>query len=123
MAEPAKDFEPNNKKRLQVVEEPNVTVYKISRIINYIFVILISLIFIRMLLKGLGGNPSNSFVSFVYAITEPFVLPFLTIFQRSFIDTQIGVLELGTMVSIFFYILLNFAIVRLLKILFTKNNQ
>lgn len=104
MAEPARDYEPNNKKRLQVVEEPNVTVYKISRIINYIFVVLIGLIFIRMLLKGLGGNPSNSFVSFIYSITEPFVIPFLTIFQRSFIDTQIGVLELGTMVSIFFYI-------------------
>lgn len=103
------------------VEEPRPSIYKVSRIINYIFGIIISLILIRLVLKLLGGNPGNLFVAFIYGLTGPLVSPFLTVFNQSFIDTGVGVLELGTIIAILFYLFLNFLIVRLLKIIATRN--
>ena len=102
-------------------EKPGPSVTKVNRIINYMFVILIGLIFIRLILKGLGGNPGNAFVSFVYTLTEPFVMPFLTVFSIPVISTSIGILELGSLVAIAFYILLNYAIVRLIWIVTSRS--
>lgn len=109
--------------RPNTVEEPRFSIYKISKIINYIFGILASLIAIRLVLKLLGGNPGNPFAAFVYGLTQPLVSPFLTIFNRSFIDTGVGILELGTFIAILFYLFLNFLIVRFLRILATKNES
>lgn len=102
-------------------EKPGPSVTKVNRIINYVFVILISLIFIRLLLKALGGNPGNAFVSFIYSLTEPFVMPFLTVFNVPVISTSIGIVELGALVAIAFYILLNYAIVKLIWIVTSRS--
>lgn len=133
MPEPARRYPENERypegggdyraDRRPTVEEPRPSIYKISRIINYIFGIIVSLILIRLVLKLLGGNPGNLFVAFIYGLTQPLVSPFLTVFNRSFINTGIGVLELGTIVAILFYLFLNFLIVRLLKILATRNGN
>lgn len=123
MDQPLKKPNKNRERHLKVVEEPGLSVYKASRIINYIFALLLGLVLIRLLLKALGGNPINGFVAFIYSITGPFVMPFLSIFRRSFVNTNIGIIELGTIVAIAFYVLLNFAIVRLIKIIASKNNH
>ncbi len=100
--------------------KPGPSVTKVTRIINYVFVILISLIFIRLLLMALGGNPGNAFVSFIYTLTEPFVMPFLSVFNAPVVSTSIGILELGALVAIAFYILLNYAIVKLIWIVTSR---
>ena len=102
-------------------EKPGPSVTKVNRIINYVFVILISVIFIRLLLKALGGNPGNAFVNFIYTLTEPFVMPFLTVFSVPVISTSIGILELGSLVAIAFYVLLNYAIVKLIWIVTSRS--
>ena len=102
-------------------EKPGPSVTKVNRIINYVFVVLISLIFMRLLLKALGGNPGNAFVSFIYTLTEPLVMPFLTVFSVPVISTSIGILELGSLVAIAFYVLLNYAIVKLIWIVSSRS--
>lgn len=108
-------------KREEFPEKPGPSIIKVNRIINYTFSILEGLIFIRLLIKALGGNPGNAFVNFINSTTEPFVYPFLTVFGRGTIDTGIGQLELGSILAIIFYVLLNYAIVRLVWILTSKS--
>lgn len=131
MAESQPDHEPfrddkrpeepaSQRRSSEFPEKPAPSVIKINRVINYVFRILESLIFIRLLLKALGGNPGNAFVTFIYGITEPFVMPFLTVFNIPVISTSIGVLELGSLLAIAFYVLLNYAIVKLIWILSSR---
>jgi hypothetical protein len=100
--------------------KPSPSVAKAIRIINYFFVLVEGLIVIRILLKALGGNPFNSFVNFIYSLTYPFVFPFLSAFNWQTANTGLGVFEFGSLLAIVFYILLNYAIVRLLIILTSR---
>jgi hypothetical protein len=104
-------------------ERPGPSIIKINRLINYAFVILEGLIGIRILLAALGANQANAFVSFIYAITFPFVSPFLTVFNGRTISTGLGLLEFGSLLAIAFYILLNYAIVRFIWILASRNGS
>ncbi len=117
--EPFRDDKPPDREVFSQKPTPSVT--KINRVINYGFSVLEGLILIRMLITGLGGNPGNAFVDFIHSITEPFVFPFLTVFGSTTLDTGIGFVEIGAILAIFFYILLNYAIVRLIWILSSKN--
>ncbi len=93
---------------------------KLNRFINYVFVIIEALILLRILLKVLGGNSANSFVSFIYGLTDPFVSPFLSAFNLQAANTGIGVIEFGAILAIAFYVLLNYAIVKLLWIIVSR---
>ena len=97
--------------------QPSVSAIKASRIINYLFVLVEGLIGLRLLLQVLGGNPANGFVDFIYSITAPFVSPFLSVFNWGTVSTSIGIVEFGSILAIAFYVLLNYAIVRLIWIL------
>lgn len=100
--------------------KPSPSVTKAIRIINYFFVLVEGLIVIRILLKALGGNPFNPFVNFIYSLTYPFVFPFLSAFNWQSASTGLGVFEFGSLLAIVFYILLNYAIVRLLIIITSR---
>ena len=131
MATQEPDREPSNEKEtrdFRVVERksrfperPSPSIVKTNRIINYAFVLIEGLIFLRLLLKVLGGNPANAFVNFVYSITAPFVYPFLTAFNWGTAGTGIGVIEFGSILALGFYILLNYAIVKLIGILVSRS--
>lgn len=64
-----------------------------------------------------GGNPQNAFVAFIYRLTDPFVLPFLSAFNLRPTSFGLGVIEFGAILAIPVYILLNYAIVKLLEII------
>ncbi len=99
----------------------HLSVRKIKRIVNYVFMIIEGLIVLRMILKGLGGNPGNAFVSLIYSTTDVIVGPFLTAFNYQTFDTGYGVFEFGALLAIAFYILLNYAIGKLLLIIVSRN--
>ena len=130
MAETQPDREPDRgrkdsdkstpERRRGFQDRPVPSVTKVNRVINYAFRILESLIFIRLLLKALGANPVNAFVVFIDTITEPFVMPFLTVFDVPAISTSIGFVELGSLIAIAFYMLLNYAIVKLIWIVSSR---
>lgn len=105
----------------QFPEKPSPSIIKVNRMINYAFVLIEGSIALRLLLKVLGGNPGNAFVGFIYSITQPFVYPFLSAFNLQTASTNIGIFEFGSLLAIGFYILLNYAIVRLISILVSRS--
>jgi YggT family protein len=80
------------------------------------FAVLEVLIAFRVVLKLLAANPANLFAEFIYGVTAPFVFPF----QGLFVTPSSGgfVLELSSIVAIFVYMLIAYALVRLVWLLF-----
>lgn len=85
----------------------------IANVVYTLFGILIALLSLRVILSLLGADRSNMFADFIYTVTQPFVAPFVGLFN---IDETFGVsrLEFETLFAILIYALLAWVIVRLL---------
>lgn len=55
----------------------------LSRVVYLITSIIEAILIIRLLLALLGANANNAFASFIYAISYPFVQPFIGLFSIS----------------------------------------
>ena len=87
-------------------------------LIYFLFGFLEILLIFRLLLKLTGASLSSGFVSEIYTISDIFILPFEGIFRRGFtqgVETT-AVLEPSTIVAILVYILVAWAIVKLIGI-------
>ncbi len=91
---------------------------RITSLITLGFGILIGLIGLRFLLKLMAANPANPFMVFIDIIT----LPFLWMFQGlTWTPAFEGItIEFYDLIAIPVYYLLNWAIVRLMWILFAR---
>ncbi len=91
---------------------------RITNLITLGFGILIGLIGLRFLLKLMAANPANPFMVFIDIIT----LPFLWMFQGlTWTPAFEGItIEFYDLIAIPVYYLLNWAIVRLMWILFAR---
>lgn len=90
-----------------------------ERAIYYIFGILEVLLAFRLIFKLAGASQGSYFVSFIYAVTRIFILPFEGIFRRGVaegIETT-SVLEPATIVALAVYTLLAWGIVELVRVL------
>lgn len=83
------------------------TVYLISGVI-------IALIVLRFLLLLLAFTQNNAFASFIYSLTEPFVAPFYKLLNDAPIYNAAGI-ELKALISVSFYLLVTWLIVRLIS--------
>jgi hypothetical protein len=81
-------------------------------VVYYILNVVEILLLLRLVFKALGANAANAFVSFLYAITQPFVAPFVGIFRQPV--TQGSVLEWSTIIAMIVYAIVAYAIVQLL---------
>ena len=104
------------------VEPPSVvertvypTAYQINRVIWYFFGLLEGLLAIRFALRAIGANPDNGFAAFIYAVTGPFVAPFNSLVAEPAAGG--AVFEVTTLVAMFIYLLLGYAITKLVAIL------
>lgn len=88
--------------------------FKVTQIVNYLLWILEVLLALRFVLKLTGANPGAEFTDLVYAITQPFVAPFLAVFPISVV--QGNIFEWTTLLAIFVYWLIAVAIIRLLLV-------
>ncbi|MDE2019345.1 MAG: YggT family protein [Patescibacteria group bacterium] len=88
--------------------------YRATQVVWYLLWILeVGLVF-RFLLKLFGANPAAGFTSFVYAITYPFVAPFLAVFRITVVAGS--VFEWTTLLAMLVYWIIAWAIVRLILI-------
>jgi uncharacterized protein YggT (Ycf19 family) len=85
------------------------------RVILYILDVLEVLLAFRFFLRLLAANPASPFVSFIYAVTEPFVFPFRGIFPQ--IAASGAVLEWAVLLAMVVYAVIAWGIVRLIWIL------
>ncbi|MBC8059580.1 MAG: YggT family protein [Clostridiaceae bacterium] len=91
---------------------------KTRKYIYYILGVLEVLFAIRFILKLLGANPSSSFVSFIYSLTQLGLAPFTSIFRTAVakgVETQ-AVLEPATIIGMIVYALVGWGIIRLIEI-------
>lgn len=86
-----------------------------GRIVWLVAGILIGLLSIRFVLALLGANPFNTFASFIYSVTHPFVAPFFGLFSYNY---QIGAsrFEAYTLVAMAVYALVAYALEHLVTI-------
>jgi hypothetical protein len=88
--------------------------YRGTQIVWYILGILEVLLVFRFLLKLFGANPLAGFTSFIYGVTRPFVIPFISVFK---IDAIAGsVFEWTTILAMIVYWLIALAIIKLFLI-------
>lgn len=87
-------------------------------VVYYILNFVEALLLIRFLLKLFGANTVAGFTSGVYAITEPFVMPFKGIFAAPAADGS--VLEWSTIIAMIIYALIAYGIVQLLRIAYAR---
>ncbi|OGZ66165.1 MAG: hypothetical protein A3C50_01595 [Candidatus Staskawiczbacteria bacterium RIFCSPHIGHO2_02_FULL_43_16] len=88
--------------------------YKGTQIVWYALGILEFLLAFRFVLKLLGANPVAGFVSFVYAMTQLFVAPFIGIFPR--VQAQGMVFDWAALLAMLVYLFVAWAIVKLFLI-------
>lgn len=96
---------------------------KARKLIYYLLGIVEALLICRFILRLLGANPVNTFVTIIYAITDVFLWPFSGIF-RSAVTTGIetkSFLEPATIIAMIVYALIAWGIAKLVEILKTHN--
>lgn len=89
---------------------PGVVIFQ--RVIWYITGIIIALLALRLILLMLGANDNTAFVSFVYALSGVFAVPFFGIFNY---QPTYGhfTFEVSTVVAIVVYTLIGWGIAKL----------
>lgn len=101
-----------------VVEERQAAKYSaVDQAVYLIFGLIELFLFIRFIFRATGANPAAGIVRFVYSLTEALMAPFRLIFPAS----QAGgsVVEWSVLVAMFFYALLAWIIVRLIRMVYT----
>ena len=94
------------------------TLQRVSGLIDLGTLVVCGLIALRFLLKLMAANPSNPFAALVYFLSTPFVAIFIGLTPApSFEGIQI---EFFDLIAILVYFLLDWAVVRLLWVLFAR---
>ena len=93
-----------------------MAVTRTNQVIYFIFGVINVLLLLRFVLLLLGANPDSSFVTLIYGLSRPFVLPFQGIFGEPKFDGS--VIEWASLVGIIIYSLLAYGLARLVELLY-----
>lgn len=88
------------------------SIWTATRVIALVFTVLEVLLLVRFTLKFLGANAEHPLTSAIYGITEPLVVPFRGIFAQ---PAGTPVVEIATLLSIIFFILVAALIVAIVR--------
>lgn len=86
--------------------------YRGTQIVWYLFYAIETILLFRFLLKLIGANAGAGFTQFVYAISYPFMAPFLAIVPSPAIAGS--VMEWSVLIAMLVYWVLAWGIVRLI---------
>ena len=88
-----------------------------SRIVTFAFGILQALLILRIILLLLVADPGNDIVSFILGVTDPFVEPFIGMFDLNRVTADSGqVLDVAAIVALIGWTLLEAIILAGLRI-------
>jgi len=87
-----------------------------KQIIYFIFGVIEALLAVRFILFALGANEASGFVRFIYALSQPFVLPFQGIFSEPTLGAS--VIEWASLVGIIVYALVAYGLARLAELIY-----
>jgi hypothetical protein len=86
--------------------------YRSTQITWYVFYAIETLLLFRFLLRLLAANPNAGFTEFIYAVSYPFVAPFLYVFRATTVASS--TFEWSTLLAMLVYWVLAWGIVRLI---------
>lgn len=98
-------MEPNNK---YAAAKP---LYRLTRFVWFVVAIIESLLAFRFFLRLFAANPNAPFTAFIYGITAALADPFLNVFGIT--RVQGSVFEWTTILAMFVYWLIGWAIIKL----------
>lgn len=99
-------------------QKNKVVTFKLTQLIWLLMGILEALLGLRVFLKLIGANPGNPFASFLYKLTDIFVLPFSGLTTTPAAGNM--VFEISTIIAMIVYGLVGWAAERIVWILFYK---
>lgn len=102
--------------------QPAWAVGKVNQILWYFAAVLEALLGLRFILRLMGANPASPFGAFVYAVTQPLLMPFEGLVANPGVRGG-PVFEMVTIVAIIVYFLLFLAITQLLRLLVSRPRE
>lgn len=93
------------------------------QLIDYIFWLIYTLLFIRLLLVFIDARSYVGFVRFITAVTNPFYAPFRGIVASPSVDGTGNVIAVPILIAIVVYALLHLAIHKLLVMIAYRRTQ
>ncbi|ESA34661.1 yggt family protein [Leptolyngbya sp. Heron Island J] len=103
----------------RTVSRRNTTLRKVVSFIYYLAGALEILLFLRFILRISGANPENLVAKFIYALSNPFVSPFSTLFQTPAFAPQ-HTFDISALIAIGVYALLAWLVARLVWIIWSN---
>lgn len=91
-------------------DTPDRKVNKVNQVIWFLIGVLIALLLLRVVLSLIGANAENSFASFIYSLTSPFVSPFRGLLQVGEFQRGVSRFEFETLIAAAIYALLGWGI-------------
>lgn len=101
--------------------EAKKVIFRTYQIVWYILGTIEVVLAFRVILKLLGANPQSGFTSFIYAISNPFALPFAGILRVTAVSEV--VLEWSTLVAMAVYAIVAYGIVSLFQLVKPTNPE
>ena len=96
-------------------------IFRINQVIWYILGTVEVVLAFRILLKLLGANAQSVFSSFIYAISNPFALPFAGVLGVTGVSEMI--LEWSTLIAMAVYAILAYGIIALFQMIKPTNPE
>ena len=97
----------------QQVFNKKKTIFRTYQIIWYVLAVIEILLGFRITLRALGANPLSGFTNFIYAISDPFALPFSGILRTNVSGASI--FEWSTLVAAIVYLVIAYGIVHFIQ--------
>src|SRR5688572_13843637 len=93
--------------------EKKRTIFRSYQVVWYVLTFIEILLAFRTTFKAIGANPFSGFVSLIYGITDPLIIPFAGILGTS--ASGSSVIEWSTIVAAVVYLLIAWGLVSLLQ--------
>lgn len=87
------------------------TLYKVTRVIWYVFYVLEALLLFRFILKLLGANAAAGFTSFIYTLSSFPLAPFRFVFETNSVGGSI--FEWSTLLAMIVYWVVTWGVIKL----------
>lgn len=97
----------------QKVFNKKKTIFRTYQIIWYILAVIEILLGFRITLKALGASQTSGFTTFVYALSDPFALPFAGILRTTIYN--LSVFEWSTIIAAIVYLLVAYGLVHIMQ--------
>jgi YggT family protein len=103
---------------VQQSKERRAKMYFSTQVLWLLFGLLEGALGLRFIFKLIGANPQNAFASFLYSLTDIFLVPFADLTRTFAADGM--VLEFSTLIAMLLYALVGWAIERVIYVIFYR---